>query len=90
LDVSEACKIHDWYYRFWWGETERDRAEADRIGRNNVMRIIDYNGGRRWLVLMRKWLAHKAYKKVRRYGALAFFEERNKGKNYREIENETD
>jgi hypothetical protein len=89
LDVSEACRIHDWYYRLWEGETEEDRYYADRVGRNNTIRIIRhdflYVHRYQWLFGARLWIARKAYLKVRRYGAPAFFGERNKPETYKEI-----
>ena len=89
LSVVEACRIHDWYYRLWLeGETEEDRATADRIGRNNALRIIDHayeKGSNIWLTRIRRWLVQQAYLRVRKYGAAAFFEERNAKAYYREV-----
>ena len=38
LSVKPACKIHDFMYFF--GRTEAHRVRADRVFRNNMLRII--------------------------------------------------
>ncbi len=83
LSVVEACRVHDWYYRFWEGETEVHRAIADRIFLNNMLRIIFDNSGNFTVRRARAWIAdHVYYESVRRRGAPAFFEGRNPETHY--------
>jgi hypothetical protein len=85
VSVTESCRIHDWYYRFYPGGTENDRAMADRVLLNNMLRTIVANSSYRWVIRARCWMAHVYFKSVRKYGAPAFFEERNENAKYKEV-----
>lgn len=86
LSVVEACRIHDWYYRFWEGTTEVHRAIADRVFKNNMLRIIHDNSRYATVRQARAWIAdHVYYESVHRRGAPAFFSERNANENMRLI-----
>jgi hypothetical protein len=89
LSVIEACRIHDWYYRFYWQDTEGARERADKILLNNMIRIIEAGTGNRWLLRLRLHRARLYYRMVRDYGAPAYFEhDRNSDVEYREVESE--
>ena len=69
LDISQACKVHDWMYHF--GQTNEDKEKADRSFRNNLIRLIDERGG--FLRPLRRWRAGTYYLAVDRYGGPAFW-----------------
>jgi len=86
LNVSEACRVHDWYYRFYPEDTEDARAMADRIFRNNLLRIVrakTENPILRWL-RERRCVAY--YLAVRWRGGPAYHNDRNQSKNTNEVE----
>lgn len=85
VSVTEACRIHDWYYRFYPGDTEEDRFMADRVLLNNMLRIIVCASKSKWLLRARYYIAHLYFTSVRKYGAPAFFEERNDNTQYKEV-----
>ncbi len=77
LDVAPACNIHDWMYAA--GQTIEDKAEADRVFLNNLLRLIDAAGG--WWVLrwLRRRRARTYYEAVRLFGGPAFWTGKNPG-----------
>jgi len=77
LDISEACRVHDWYYRFYPGNTEEDRKMADRVMKNNLLRIVKANTSNGFLLWLRRRRCHTYYIMVRNFGATSYFEERN-------------
>lgn len=85
LSVNEACRIHDWYYRFWPENTEDARSMADRILLNNMLRIIYNQTSGKWLKRARSRVALIYFRAVRSYGATAFFEDRNLEVEYKEV-----
>ena len=85
VSVREACRVHDWYYRFFEGNTEEDRRMADRIFFNNMTKIIRGAGGRWLLVRLRCRIALVYYRSVVTYGANSFWESRNKPETLRRI-----
>jgi hypothetical protein len=68
LDVSEACKIHDWMYRL--GGDEAARKEADVILYLNLARLVLMAGGS--LTGIRMAGAAAFYLAVRKGGAAYF------------------
>ena len=80
LSISEACKIHDFMYHF--GETLADKEEADRVFRNNMIRIIANHGGWTWLNKMRRWRVGTYYIAVDKYGGPAFWAGKNPEDSY--------
>ena len=86
LNVSMACKIHDWYYRFWPEDSEEARAKADRIFKNNMLRIVRAKTSNRLLLRVRKIRCNTYYLMVRKFGAGAFYEDRNTEEFMREVE----
>ena len=73
LNISKACDIHDWMYHF--GKTEEDRCEADRVFLNNLIRIINAEGG--WLAFLRRYRATTYYNAVHSFGGPAFWDNKN-------------
>lgn len=78
LSVNSCCAIHDWYYRYFPGNTEMDRELADRIFKNNMIRLVTAKTKWSWLRRLRLRRVKTYYSMVRFAGATAFFEERNK------------
>jgi len=75
LDISEACRIHDWCYAV--GVTIEDKHEADRVFLNNMLRLIDARMSAWPVRLIRTRMATYYYHAVRDLGGPAFW----KGKN---------
>ena len=75
LCIKEACDIHDWMYAF--GRTEKDREEADRVFRNNMLRIVDWSGGWGPIIFLRRRKAQHYYALVRNFGATYFWADKN-------------
>lgn len=72
LDVTEACDIHDWMYAE--GKSEADKNTADRVFRNNMLRIISARPrGRGIVFFLRRRRAVKYYKAVKHFGGPAFW-----------------
>lgn len=67
-----ACLIHDWMYSE--GITLDDKNKADRVFLNNMLRIIDAQGGWRWLRAWRRRLAFAFYQAVAEFGGPAFWD----------------
>jgi hypothetical protein len=40
LNISEACRIHDWYYRFFYDRSPRAKEFADQLLLENARTII--------------------------------------------------
>lgn len=75
LYIGYACHIHDWMYHE--GRTIEDKEEADRVFRNNVLRIIKrYSKWYHPEFLMRR-RAQLYYKGVDWFGGPAFWEGKN-------------
>jgi len=70
LSIKEACKIHDWMYHF--GVSLKEKEEADRVFLNNMLRIIEGEGG--YLIWFRRRRALKYYEAVVHLGGPAFWE----------------
>lgn len=85
LDISDACRIHDWYYRFYPENTEEARAMADRVLKNNLLRIVREKTKSSILLWLRERRCQTYYIMVRNFGAPAFFEERNSETELREV-----
>ena len=73
LNIRKACDIHDWMYHF--GVTEADRYEADKAFLNNLIRIINSQGG--WLAPLRRYRATTYYNAVHQFGGAAFWDNKN-------------
>lgn len=75
LNVKVACDIHDWMYTV--GETLADKEEADRVFRNNMLRMIEAAGGPAWLQALRRRRAQTYYLAVEYGGGPAFWHNKN-------------
>ena len=85
VSVKQCCEIHDWYYRFYWQDTEEARERADRIFLNNMNRVIRAKSKSPRMRKLRFLMAAGYYKAVRLFGASAYFDERNPDLEYREV-----
>ena len=82
LNVTEACRIHDYMYSV--GKTEEDREMADKAFLNNLVRLIEgrYKEGK-WkpveavLATLRRYRAMSYYNAVRNFGGPAFWDSKN-------------
>lgn len=79
LCITEACNIHDFMYAV--GVDEEDREEADRVFRNNMLRIIESGTKWKWLKLFRGVRALIYFCMVRLFAAPAFWNNKNKPEN---------
>jgi hypothetical protein len=87
LDVSDACRIHDWYYRFYGDNSEGGRREADEILKNNLLRIVRKKSKSRILRWLRTRRCRTYYGFVRFAGGPAYYSERNvEDEEFRDIE----
>jgi hypothetical protein len=89
LDISPACRVHDWYYRFFPEDTEEARAMADRIMKNNLLRIVEAHTKNRVLLWLRRRRCHTYYTMVRMFGAPSYFHDRNAEEFEKEVEVKT-
>lgn len=76
LYIGECCNIHDYMYNKARPNIE-DKKKADRVFKNNMLRLIDAKTKWKWLRKMRKWLAEKYYKTVKLFGGPAFWRGKN-------------
>jgi hypothetical protein len=75
LNIKMVCTIHDYMYKI--GETVEDKAEADRVFLNNMLRLIDAQGSM-WLIRrLRTSRAMKYYNAVRDFGGPSFWKWKN-------------
>ena len=70
LDISEACKIHDWMYQH--GKTLADKIFADAMFRLNLSMIIDKYSNPA-MAYLRHGRAGKYYLAVTRWGNGAYW-----------------
>ena len=75
LSIKQACDIHDYMYLV--GRTEADREEADRVFRNNMLRIVNSGSTYSLVRYARRKMAHYYYKVVRNDGAIYFWADKN-------------
>ena len=75
VSVSAACSIHDFMYAV--GVTDTDKADADEVFLNNMIRIIEAHRGLwlfQWLRLRRALIYYEA---VKHFGGPAFWNTKN-------------
>lgn len=75
LSVKAACNIHDYMYAA--GRTLADKAEADRVFLNNMLRIIEAAGGCSLLKMLRRRRARIYFEAVDHFGGPAFWDGKN-------------
>lgn len=74
LSIKKACDIHDFMY--YMGKTQADKDEADRVFKNNMLRIIEADSCR-LLKPIRRRLAKGYYEAVHDFGGPAFWVGKN-------------
>lgn len=91
LNVTEACRIHDFMYSE--GKTLEDKERADRVLLNNLLRLIDAaeesSKFRPWAMVVaavRRYRAMTYYNAVRDFGGPAFWNGKNPDNEMSEIE----
>ena len=75
-DIQPACGIHD--FQYGQGRTDQDKADADEVFLNNMIRLIEAYGGRECMVRWRLNIAREYYEAVQHYGGPAYWNEKNK------------
>jgi len=86
LDVSDACRIHDWYYRFHPSNSPDGRLEADSIFKNNLLRIVKAKSKNKIIRWLRVRRCRTYYSLVRFGGGPAYYEDRNPDSEYRVLD----
>lgn len=81
LDLTEAGNIHDYMYHV--GQATEDKRRADEAFLNNMMRIVDAQGG--WMAPLRRRRAVLYYEAVLYCGGPAFWEGKNKPEEFQFI-----
>ncbi|HLD91499.1 MAG TPA: hypothetical protein VI911_10925 [Patescibacteria group bacterium] len=73
--ITDACNIHDWMYHF--GKVLEDKDRADRIFRNNMIRLINARTtnwfAKKLLLGRRLRMAEIYYEVVSHFGGPAFW-----------------
>lgn len=85
LDVSFACKIHDWYYRFHPSNSPDGRLEADSVFKNNLLRIVTIKSSNKFMRWLRVRRCRTYYSMVRFCGGPAYYEERNVDEEFKDV-----
>lgn len=75
VDITQACQIHDWMYMD--GKTIEDKAEADRVFLNNMIRIIVAKSYSKLIKIIRLILAKIYYDAVVVFGGPFFWAGKN-------------
>lgn len=81
LNVTEACNIHDFMYAA--GQTQADKEEADRVFLNNMVRIINANGGLFRPLRLRR--AKTYFHFVDQLGGPAFWDNKNQAIQFKAV-----
>ena len=77
LDISEACRIHDWFYRFCPDRSAKAKAFADSLMLHNCLAIVDEKSNSWILWQLRKVRCHTYHFMVRKFGQGAWDEARS-------------
>ena len=77
LSIKNSCRIHDWYYRHSEGASEALRISADRIMKNNAIRIVRHHTVNATLTRWRLSRVKFYYDMIHNFGAGAYWESRN-------------
>lgn len=88
VDISEACKIHDFMYQK--GLNIEDKKTADRAFLNNMLRLIDNHEYKIPFVsgILKKWrykLAGKYYEAVVKFGGPFYWWGKNPAENLKTV-----
>lgn len=72
LSVKAACSVHDWMYAVW--NTPGGFEMANKVFKNNMIRIIDQSDSFKWLKVLRKRRALKYFLAVHYFGETSYFD----------------
>jgi len=81
ISIKEACDIHDFMYIF--GESEKDREEADRVFKYNMMRVVEGESRNVIMLWARRRIALYYYNQVRSWGGTYFWQDKNPEKTFK-------
>ena len=68
LDISEACRVHDWYYRFFKDRSTEAKALADKLMLLNTLLIVDNQSSNFFVKALRRIRCRTYYTMVRTFG----------------------
>jgi hypothetical protein len=68
LNISEACRVHDWYYRFYYDRSASGKMLADELMLQNTRWIIKMESDSRTLKYLRNVRAKTYYVMVSHCG----------------------
>ena len=71
MDISSACKIHDYAYDV--GITESNKMKADREFLNNLLRLIEQNKKWYYPTRLARLRAYTYYSAVKKFGGASFY-----------------
>jgi hypothetical protein len=86
VSIREACNIHDFMYHI--GTCEADRDEADRVFKNNMLRIITAESSTDFTLWLRRQRVLKYYWFVHNMGGTYFWADKNSDENFKNPEEE--
>jgi len=85
LSIFAACRIHDFMWHF--GVTQEDKDIADRVFKNNMIRIIEAKTKYKIIKWLRIRRANTYYKAVSVFGDGAYWNDKNSEDEFRDVEN---
>jgi len=68
LNINEACRVHDWYYRMYPDRSEEARKSADQIMHDNAVDIVNNADSGRILRFLRRLRCKTYFHMVRNFG----------------------
>jgi len=77
LNISEACRVHDWYYRFYWDRSTEAKKFADTLLMDNCRAIIEQGSSNVIILNLRYIRCRTYYFMVDRCGQSAWDEARS-------------
>jgi len=75
LSIKAACRIHDWMYHY--GRTIEDKILADRIFKNNMVRLVKGQNSWGFIENRRLDLVSIYYIAVKDFGGPSFWDHKN-------------
>jgi hypothetical protein len=68
LDISEACRVHDWYYRFFSDRSPAAKKLADNLMLENTLHIVNTQSSNFFVKALRRVRCHTYYSMVNVFG----------------------
>jgi hypothetical protein len=68
LDISEACRVHDWYYRFFRDRSLDAKRLADGFMLTNTLQIVNTQSSNFFVRALRRVRCHTYHKMVKTFG----------------------